>query len=484
MDKPDRLIDLDFKLRRAGLVLLYLVIFGLAIFMITRARPFIELALTVLSPFIVALIVAYMFNPVVSWLQRRLHLGRIGGVVITYALILCITAGFFAILLPILYTQLRQSVTSLVNNFPRFLDQASHWLQLRISKEEMQQAKDFMEQHFDVAALTGRAGNAINQAVDTTRLITRVIGTTISLTLGFFAFVSFVVVICFYFLLDYGRMEHVARVLLPDDKESKVFGIWAKIDTALGGFLRGQLIVATTVGVLYSAALFAMGMREYAILIGFLAGFGNLIPYLGPILGGVPAGLWVLFGDTYEGSHEKLIGVGLVVLLSVSIQSLDGFFMQPRIVGKNAELHPLLVLLALLIGAQFGLGGLIIAVPVAIMVRVVLKELWWDPLERQEYENKRLAGMINASADAPKTANMRLPVVVAPEQRAEVGRPRAGRLKGERGADGIAAESRELRKVDAGGSGGAGGADTDVVADTIRDAAENAPRRRRRRRKK
>lgn len=466
MDKPERLLELDMKLRRGGLMLLYLVIFCLVAFMISSARPFIEFTLTVLSPFIVALIVAYMFNPVVSWLQRRFRLGRIGGVLITYMIILTITVAFFAILLPILYTQLRLGITNLINNFPRFLDQAGQWLKLRISKEEMDQAKAFMEQHIDLAALSGRAGNAINQAMDTTRIITRVIGTTISLTIGFFAFVSFVIVICFYFLLDYGRMEHIARVLLPDDKESRVFGIWAKIDTALGGFLRGQLIVATTVGVLYSAALFAMGMREYAILIGFLAGFGNLIPYLGPILGGVPAGLWVLFGDTYDGSHEKLIGIGLIVLLSVAIQSLDGFFMQPRIVGKSAELHPLLVLLALLIGAQFGLGGMIIAVPAAIMVRVVVKELWWDPLEQIEYESKRKAGQINAAGAPPKSADMSVPVVIEPEK------PVRSKSVTQHSASFTRHENLRTNNK------------PNPEHDADRDATTSAPRRRRRRRRK
>lgn len=416
MDRPQGLIDLDFRLRRAGLVLLYLIIACVAAMMLYYAKPFIRFSLTVLSPFIVSLIIAYMFNPVVNWLQKRFSLGRIGGVLITYALILTITVGFFAILLPILYTQLRASIGNLVTNFPQILDRATLWLKLRISPEEMAQAKAYMSSHFDIADLTGRAGSALNQAVDTTKLITRMVGTTVGLVIGFFAFVSFVVVIVFYFLLDYNRIEHIARVLLPDDQEGRVFRIWAKIDTALGGFLRGQLIVATTVGILYSMALFAMGMREYAILVGFLAGFGNLIPYLGPVLGGVPAGLWVLFGHTWDGS-QKMVGLGLVVLLSVAIQSLDGFFLQPRVVGKNAELHPLLVLLALLIGAQFGLGGMIIAVPLAIMVRVVVKELWWDPLERIEFANKQAAGALQQGTAPSPEPMPNLPAVV--EQRPE-----------------------------------------------------------------
>jgi len=405
MDKPQGLIDLEFRMRRAGLTLLYLAIFAVVWAMIRYAQPAIEFMLTVLSPFIVAMLIAYIFNPIVTWLQKRFKLGRIGGVVITYIIILSITIGFFALLIPILYEQLRTGITSLVANFPKVVDKATNWLALRVSPEEMAQAKDFIRNNLNVGAISGRAGNVTEGALDTTKLITKIIGTALSVVIGGLAFVAFVVVICFYFLLDYRNMEHVARVLLPEDTESKVFHIWNKIDKALGGYLRGQLIVATTIGILYTVVLSFMGMKQYAVLIGFLAGFGNMIPYTGPILGGVPAGLWILFGDTYDTSQEKLFGVLGIIALSIFAQTLDGLFLQPRIVGKNAELHPLLVMLALLVGAQFGLGGMIIAVPLAVMARVAVKELWWDPLEQQEYENKRLAavaksGMSSVPVDA------------------------------------------------------------------------------------
>jgi predicted PurR-regulated permease PerM len=77
-----------------------------------------------------------------------------------------------------------------------------------------------------------------------------------------------------------------------------------------------------------------------------------------------------------------------VLLLSVTIQSLDGFFFQPRIVGKSANLHPVAVILALLVGAQFGLGGLILAVPTMVIVRVLVKEFWWDNKVAEEAAEK------------------------------------------------------------------------------------------------
>lgn len=404
MEKPQKFLDMDYRLRKAALMLMYLVIACIGGYILFVMQPVIKFTLTVLSPFIVALIVAYIFNPIVSWLQRKFGLGRIAGVLITYSLILMLAIGFFALLVPVLYTQLSRVITNIVNNYPLVVDKINEWLRLKVSEAELAQAKEFIRQNINLSALADKtgaaAGNVAQSAFDTTKLITKAVGTTISVIIGFFALATFVVVICFYLLLDYGRFEHIARVLLPEDKESRVFNIWSKIDHALGGYLRGQLIVATTIGILYTIGLMLMGMQEYAILIGFLAGFGNMIPYLGPVIGGVPAGMWVLFGSTYDTSEEKLIGIGIIVLFSIAVQTLDGLFLQPRVVGKSAELHPLLVLLALIIGAQFGLGGMIIAVPVAIMVRVVLKELWWDPLEQQEFENKRMARL--AAGNSPR----------------------------------------------------------------------------------
>jgi predicted PurR-regulated permease PerM len=389
MQKLQSLRRLSLRVRRAQLILLWMIIVAGAFVILTYARPAIRFILDVLSPFIVAMIVAYIFNPLVGFLQQRLHVGRIKGVIITYALILLITAGFFCVVLPILYFQLRLGLQHASERLPGIIDSTLEWLNRKFPDQEIGRIReDFRNGKLDwnnIRQTAGPAAAAVAEQLQSmATLITRWVGTAAAWMLGFFAFVSFVIVITFYFLLDYANFEYVARVLLPDDREARVFQVWSRIDYALGGFLRGQLIVAMIVGVLYSIALMLLGMKPYAILIGFLAGFGNLIPYFGPIAGGVPAGLWVIFGDRFATIEGKIIGVGLVILISVLIQSIDGFFLQPRIVGKNAGLHPLLVLLALIIGGQFGLGGLVLAVPLAVVAKSVIKEIWWDPLARSE----------------------------------------------------------------------------------------------------
>jgi predicted PurR-regulated permease PerM len=121
-----------------------------------------------------------------------------------------------------------------------------------------------------------------------------------------------------------------------------------------------------------------LGMKQYALLIGFVAGAANFIPYLGPLMGEIPAILYVLLSNNYEGPKEKLLYTGLVIGLFALIQTLDGFVFQPKIVGKSAQLHPVVVILALVVGGQFGIMGMIVAVPTACILRVLIKEFYWD----------------------------------------------------------------------------------------------------------
>lgn len=387
MSQHEAFLSLDYRIKRSILLLLRMAVLAAFVGLVYYARPAVRFALDVLSPFIVALIVAYIFNPLVTFFQRRLYLRRLKGVVVTYFIILLITVSFFAILVPILYIQLRATVNDVIAGAPKVAERVVNRMNVKMPNSDFVRISNALQTHkWDelTSAPSPTMRYIASRAGDAATGITKFVGTAIGLTIGFFAFVTFVVVISFYFLLDYGKIQTIVRVLLPDEREPRFFDIWHKIDHALGGLLRGQLIVAVIVGTLYSIALMILGMKPYAILIGFVAGFGNLIPYFGPVAGGVPAGLWVLFGDRFPDVEGKFIGIIIVILIGVAIQTFDGFFLQPRIVGRSAELHPLLVLLALIIGANFGMGGLILAVPTAVVVRVLIKELWWDPLVARE----------------------------------------------------------------------------------------------------
>ncbi|MCX7014057.1 MAG: AI-2E family transporter, partial [Candidatus Sumerlaeota bacterium] len=144
-----------------------------------------------------------------------------------------------------------------------------------------------------------------------------------------------------------------------------------------GGYLRGQILDCVAVGVLSTILMMLVGPRKWALLIGFGAGAVNFIPYLGPATGAVPAVLWALF--TFSGWQAVWRALMIVGAFAI-VQTVDGVVFQPRIVGRHSQLHPLAVIFAFLVGARFGFGGMIVAIPVAAVVRVLLKEMWWDAL--------------------------------------------------------------------------------------------------------
>jgi predicted PurR-regulated permease PerM len=400
------------RLTRPLRILLWLVNAVLILGLLVYLRPLIVWALNIASPFFVALIVAYIFNPIVAFFERRLGTGRALGVVVTYAVILGVTVLAFILLLPPLVAQLRTGISNLVDRVPVIIAALSEQLHLRVSADDLQRLQ---------AAIEGRVSwdnlaNQLTPAVraiggELARMLTSIstgLASAAAYSAGFVGFLILVLMITFYCLIDFGRIGRIVRVVVPPAHRDHFFATWHKIDGALGGFLRGQLIVCVIIGTLYSLGLVALGMKQYSLLIGFAAGFGNLIPYVGPIVGAVPTILWIIFGGVYATAGAKLVGILLVLLLSVTIQTFDGFFLQPRIVGRSAGLHPLLVLAALAVGAQFGLGGLVLAVPSAIIVRVLVRELWWQPLvaRRSHEEAAQIAmqGVPRGEAKLPEDA--------------------------------------------------------------------------------
>lgn len=387
----------DRHVRRGVVILLYMAVAAGAMLMVRTLQPLISLVLNVLSPFIVALIIAYIANPLVRVLQTRLRLNRLGAVLVTYLVILAVAVSAMLILVPAVYGQMRAGIMGIrqgVAELPVLAERVATKYEIQVSREDLQRVRDALEGRIDLQQLARQAGPVVEgiyrQLMTWAGGIARLTVLAVSVLIGFIAFLTFVLMITFYFLLDYGRISGIVRTALPLHLETRVFAVWARVDKALGGLLRGQLIVCTLITVLYTLALWLLGMKQYALLVGLLAGFGNLIPYFGPIVGGVPTAIWVLFSDNYDTAPEKLFGIMAVLVLSVVIQSLDGFFFQPRIVGPSAELHPVAVILALLVGAQFGLGGMILAVPLMVVARVLIKEFWWDRRVAEEAAEKAL----------------------------------------------------------------------------------------------
>lgn len=365
---------------------LFWVLFaGVFAFAAVQAWPVIQRIVAIMTPFILGLLLAYVFYPIVVLVQKRLKLGRVTGILAVALCIFTIGAVIFAVLLPVLYQQTASLLDGLVQYFSservdaflqRFLTEGQSledlrdimkgWLEnLRENLTSALQSKpDLIE---PVAA--GSIG-AVRGAIQATLSVFGWLG-------GFAATIVLSVIVAFYCLVGMEKVPAIIRRMLPGDDPERVWESLVKADAAVGGFLRGQLIACTGVGILASILLLLVGLKQYAVLIGFIAGAVNFIPYLGPAFGATPAILWALMSPSHEAWGERGLYVGLILGGFAVIQMIDGFIFQPLIVGKQAALHPLAVMLALVVGAQFGIGGMILAVPAACVIKVFFVEFYW-----------------------------------------------------------------------------------------------------------
>lgn len=361
--------QLAFGLEQRKLLLL-IFLSGLIVFWLIVQR---SLLLSLLTPFILAGAIAYALNPLILMLIR-LKLNRLQAVIGLYLVLLAATILLSLTLLPNLGDEIRHLGEQLPQFSRRWYDALSAWYDGRFAG--FSYLPDSLEQ---LAAFFGlELETATSWFFQSFSSLLKGFGTLLSSLVTLVT----VPVLTFYFLKDADIIKEAAQKMVPPESRAWVFPLTKQVDHVLAGFIRGQLIVALFVGVLSGTALMILGI-DFAILLGIIAGITNIIPYLGPFIGAVPAILMALLT-----SPLKTLWV---ILAFLAIQQVESSIISPRIVGQRVGLHPALVILSLLIGgAMWGLVGLIIAVPFAGIIRVlVLRTIQWFQSRYPRYFDSR-----------------------------------------------------------------------------------------------
>ena len=205
---------------------------------------------------------------------------------------------------------------------------------------------------------------------------------------GFFSGLVFGIIFSIYFMLDGDNIidfwKRIYLILAGEKAMNVVTELGRDANRAFSGYIRGQFIDALLVGVLSSIALFIAGV-PYAVVIGVLIGIGNMIPYVGPIVGYVAVAVICLI----MGQIDKLI-IGIIIV--AVLMFVDGNIINPRLLSDNIDVHPLLVISALLAGgAVGGLVGMLIAVPAAAFVKLQLDK-YLDAREKALLEEENAIG--------------------------------------------------------------------------------------------
>ena len=302
------------------------------------------------------LLIAFLLGPLVIRLEKT-KVPRIVSILLIYIVVLGgIGLGVTLLIGPLTmqFQGLSKSLPALINSHgsaPSGLD------------------RFFTEHHINlsVASLRQRLGSAVADAGTT------LLNSTLSVVLSLVSLatnVALVLVITFYFLLDGRAMHNRAVRLLPPAQRERWFFIEATLTSVVGGYICGQVIVATSVGVLAGVGCALLGVH-YPLVIGLLAFLFEFIPLIGPVLGMVPAVVLALF--------QPFPLVLWVVVFFIVLQQIESNLLVPRVSGHAVGLHPLGALVALLYGVEVGgLGGAVLAVPLVGVAWVMVMAVHAD----------------------------------------------------------------------------------------------------------
>ena len=316
---------------------------------------------SVLAYLTIAVIASLLGRPIVLFLRIKLKFNNTLAVIVTMILLIGVIAGIIALFIPLLVSQgqnlsllnmdaLQANVENLYREVTEYFGLSSIEIEQGIKNSKILANLDF-----------GFIPNFLNSFIS-------VLGT---LSIGLFS----VLFIAFFFLKDSKLFEQGLLVFIPDNKESRLKKSINKIKDLLSRYFIGLVLQILILFIIYSIVLFIFGI-ENAIVIAFLCALLNLIPYIGPIIGGILMMTLTMTSNLGADFSTVILPKTIYVMIGFIIgQLVDNFFSQPYIFSNSVRSHPLEIFLIIIIGGLlFGITGMIVAVPGYTAIKVILKE--------------------------------------------------------------------------------------------------------------
>ncbi|PWA04067.1 AI-2E family transporter [Flavobacterium psychrotolerans] len=312
---------------------------------------------------VVAFILTLIGNPFLYFLKRRLKFKHVFATITTLLLFVLVIIGFIMLFVPLISSQGEN--LSLLNT-------------AQIEKNSLQlinQIAVFLENHhIDSSKLLKEAN--ITSKINFNFIpdfLNFIIGAISSFGMG----LASVLFITFFFLKDQILIKEGAKKLIPDSQEDKILNSLEKINHLLSRYFIGLLLQLFIVFILYAIVLFIFGVQN-AIVIAFLCAVLNIVPYVGPLIASIMAAILTMIGQLGSDFQTQILPVTIYVLFGFWIvQIIDNNVCQPIIFSKSVSSHPLEIFIVILIaGFLFGILGMIVAVPIFTILKVLGKEFF------------------------------------------------------------------------------------------------------------
>ncbi|WP_439814198.1 AI-2E family transporter [Zavarzinia sp. CC-PAN008] len=347
----------------------------------------------VLTPFLIAMAVAYVFDPVADWLERRGVRRSLGAILVIIAFFVVVIA-VFALFVPLVRDQAIELSKRLPGNLASLQGQVMPWLQqhLGVSAGDMPASGEMLQKAGEEGAAL--VGNLVAYVWSGGLFLVNLI-----------AVLLVTPIVAFYLLRDWDHIVAEVNTWLPVEHAGTIRDLAGEVDVVLSGFLRGQGTVALTTGVLYATSYALIGL-DFGIVIGLFTGLMVFVPYVGPLIG-LSVAMLVGFGQFWPDYVPLLMVLGA----HFTIQTLEGSFITPVVVGRSVGLHDAWIIFALLVGGTlFGFVGVLLAVPVAAAVGVVARHFVKHYMASDFYAGQQkgrlrppvLAGTTDAGTPEPR----------------------------------------------------------------------------------
>jgi len=357
--------------------LVLVVITGLLLVLLWQLR-------SLLVALMIAVVVAATLAPIIDRAQK-LRIPRWLAVLVVYLGLIAILTGAGVLIGPTVVEQIQR----LIRRLPTYLEilrSLAENLAIRLGMAEPESLTP-IRQLFDTQALTGWVIRSSQQ------LVVRSYGVTRGILGGFFTLIL-ALLLSGYMLSGAENLINGLVSLFPKPWDERLEAQVLPVTQRMGGYIQGRVVVSGILGIVISAGLGFLGLSEFALGLGVIAGFTNLIPFLGPILGAVPA-LIVAIG-------QGGLTFFWVLLLFVIIQNVETYVLDPLLVGSSVNVHPLYQLLAVLGGTQvLGIIGALIVPPWVAGAAVILENLYLKPKQLAEQQEEAIAQL---SAAEPSKA--------------------------------------------------------------------------------
>lgn len=346
INRSNKLVNLLYLLFIIGVVLASLIIIKeLYIFNIIKT------IFKVLTPLFIGFVIAWFFNPLVNKISGK-GVPKVVGALIIYLVLILLIIMFIKVFIPVLYKQLNDLIVTLpeiINKITKVFDD----IMVRFSMEGI-----------DLSDVRNNLFNSINNI--TLKFTTSVPKHVISFILSFFSGLGVLLislVVGIYMLIDFDHITNHFIKLIPEKYQKDISILIEKIGLEVRKTVNGTILVALMVLVCDTIAFSIIGL-ESPLLFGVFCGLTDLIPYIGPYIGGSAA---VIVG------FSQNTKIGLAILIAcVIVQLVENYILQPIVMSKAIELHPVTIIIGLLLfGHFFGIIGMIIATPILALLKVI-----------------------------------------------------------------------------------------------------------------